>query len=137
MRPLGSTKPIIFGFVLAISITLTLPYNAFAAAHSVGGFRGFGSRGIPRQQFFSPRQQFFSPRFNRVGFNHRVGFNRFGFSGVGGFVDEQPAMIQEFQPAATTDPMESVNGMYVQPRWVDGGYGVQVSQPGYWTYPKR
>ena len=46
-------------------------------------------------------------------------------------------MIQEFQPAATTDPMESVNGMYVQPRWVDGGYGVQVSQPGYWTYPKR
>ena len=152
MRLSGSTKPIIFGFVLVISITLTLPYNAFAAAHSVGGFRGFGSRGIPRQQFFSPPRQFFSARFNRVGFNrfnhvafnragfnrfNRFGFNRAGFSGVGGFVDEQPAMIQEFQPAATTAPMEPVNGIYVQPRWVDGGYGVQVSQPGYWTYPKR
>ena len=141
----GSTKPIIFGFVLAISITLTLPYNAFAAAHSVGGFRGFGSRGTPRQQFFSARfnrvgfNRFNHVAFNRAGFNrfNRVGFNRAGFSGVGGFVDEQPAMIQEFQPAATTAPMEPVNGIYVQPRWVDGGYGVQVSQPGYWTYPKR
>ena len=132
MRPLGSTKPIIFGFALAIGITLTLPYDAFAAAHSFGGFRGFASPGIHRQQFFSPRQQFFSPRFNRFG------FNRFGFSGVGGVVDEQPAMIiQQFQPAATTDPMEPVNRIYVQPRWVDGGYGVQVLQPGYWTYPKR
>jgi len=154
----GSTKPIIFGFVLAISITLTLLYNGFAAAHSVGGFRGFGSPVIHRQQFLSPRQQFFSPRFNRVvfnsprfnrvgfnrvRFNHRVGFNRFGFndfgfSGVGGFVDEQPFMtIEQVQPAATTDPLEPVKGMYVQPRWVDGGYGVQVSQPGYWTYPRR
>jgi len=128
----ASTKPIIFGFALAIGITLTLPYDAFAAAHSFGGFRGFASPGIHRQQFFSPRQQFFSPRFNRFG------FNRFGFSGVGGVVDEQPAMIiQQFQPAATTDPMEPVNRIYVQPRWVDGGYGVQVLQPGYWTYPKR
>src|SRR6516162_5780578 len=100
----ASTKPIIFGFALAIGITLTLPYDAFAAAHSFGGFRGFASPGIHRQQFFSPRQQFFSPRFNRFG------FNRFGFSGVGGVVDEQPAMIiQQFQPAATTDPMEPVN----------------------------
>ena len=149
MRLLGSTKPIIFSFVLAMSITLTLPYNAFAAAHSFGGFRGFGSRGIPRQQFFSPR--FNRVGFNRFGFNRRVGFNRFGFnrfnhvgfnrfgfSGVDGVVDEQPVMIiQQFQPAATTDPMEPVNRIYVQPRWVDGGYGVQVLQPGYWTYPKR
>src|SRR5215471_13569584 len=127
MRPLGSTKPIIFGFVLAISITLTLPYNAVAAAHSVGGFRGFGSRGLPRQQFSSPPRQFFTARFNGVGFNrfNHVAFNRAGFFGVGGFVDEQPAMIQEFQPAATTAPMEPVNGIYVQPRWVDGGQTVQ------------
>jgi hypothetical protein len=25
----------------------------------------------------------------------------------------------------------------VQPRWVDGGHGVQVLQPGYWTDPKQ
>ena len=22
---------------------------------------------------------------------------------------------------------------YVQPRWVDGGYGVEILKPGYWT----
>jgi hypothetical protein len=27
--------------------------------------------------------------------------------------------------------------VYVQPHWVDGGYGVQVLQPGYWTVPKK
>ncbi len=27
------------------------------------------------------------------------------------------------------------NRIYVPPRWVDGGYGVQVSQPGYWAVP--
>jgi putative ABC transport system substrate-binding protein len=32
MRPLGSTRPIIFGFILAIGITLTQPYLAFGAA---------------------------------------------------------------------------------------------------------
>ena len=28
------------------------------------------------------------------------------------------------------------NRIYVQPRWVNGGYEVQVSQPGYWAVPK-
>ena len=27
--------------------------------------------------------------------------------------------------------------VYVQPHWVDGGYGVQVLQPGYRTVPKK
>jgi hypothetical protein len=34
MRPLGSTRPIIFGFILAIGITLTQPYLAFGAGQS-------------------------------------------------------------------------------------------------------
>jgi hypothetical protein len=29
------------------------------------------------------------------------------------------------------------NKIYVQPRSVDGGYGVQVLEPGYWTVPKQ
>jgi hypothetical protein len=126
MRLSGSTRPIIVGFILASGITLTLPHLAFGAAHSFGGLRRFGAPGIHRQHAFSRP-------FNRFG------FNSFGFSGVGGVVvDEQPAItIQQFQPAATTDPMEPVNRIYVQPRWVDGGFGVQVLQPGYWAVPKR
>jgi hypothetical protein len=121
MRLSGYSKPIILGFMLAIGITLTLPYISFGAAHSFGGFRRFGASVIHRQRAFL------------------LPFNRFGFPGVGGVVvDEQPAItIQQFQPAATTDPMEPANRIYVQPRWVDGGFGVQVLQPGYWADPKQ
>ena len=46
--------------------------------------------------------------------------------------------IQPVQPAPSSEPGESTeNRIYVPPRWVDGGYGVQVSQPGYWTVPKE
>jgi hypothetical protein len=48
------------------------------------------------------------------------------------------------QPEAAAQPSESAqaseaaeNRIYVQPRWVDGGYGVQVLQPGYWTDPQQ
>jgi hypothetical protein len=113
------TRPIIFGFIFAIGITLTLPHLAFGAAHSFGGSRSFRAPGIHGQPFFSRT------------------FHPFGFFGVGG-VSEQPVIIiQQFQPAAATEPREpATNRIYVQPRWVDGGYGVEVLQPGYWTYPK-
>jgi len=28
-------------------------------------------------------------------------------------------------------------GIYVQPQWVDGGYGVQVLEAGHWTDPEK
>ena len=47
-------------------------------------------------------------------------------------------IIQEFQPAAAAQPSEPAeNRIYVQPRWVDGGYGVQLLQPGNWTDAKQ
>jgi hypothetical protein len=109
MQLSGSTRPIIFGFILAIGITLTLPYITFAAAHSLGGSATFRAPRMHRQHFF------LRP------------FHPFGFVGVGGVVDEQPVIIiQQFQPAAAAEPNEAVeNRIYVQPRWVDGGYGVQ------------
>ena len=132
MRPSGSTTPIIFGFILAIGITLTLPYFAFGAARSFGSSGKFRAPMMHRQHLVH-RQHFFSPPFNRFG------FNRFGFLGGGGIVAAQPVMIiQQFQPAPITEPREPVtNRIYVQPRWVDGGYGVEVLQPGYWTDPKQ
>ena len=92
MRLPGSIIRIICGFILAIGISLTLPYFAFAAGRNYG----------------------------------------FGFYPLDIF-------IQEFQTEPTTEPTEPAKkeGIYVEPRWVDGGHGVQVLKPGYWTEPKQ
>jgi hypothetical protein len=129
MRLSVSSRLIIFGFILALGITLTLPYVAFGAAHSFGGSARFMGSTMHRQHSFSRP-------FNRFGLRP---FNRFGWFGVGGVIDEQPVIIiQQFQSPAATEPREpATNRIYVQPRWVDGGYGVQVLQPGYWADPKQ
>lgn len=149
MRPPGNnTKPIIFGFILVIGITLTLPHFAFGAArsfggsgrfkasgaaHSSGGFRRFGAPVIQRQPSFLHDLET-SGRFHRQDFFLHP-FNGFGFvGGVGGFSEQPAVIIQQFQPAPITEP--ATNRIYVQPRWVDGGHGVEVLQPGYWTDAK-
>ena len=115
MRLSGSTRPIIFGFILAIGITLPQPYLAFGAGQSFGRS---GSVGASRMH------------------GHRFGF--FGLDGLGDQGDQQVIIIQPSQPAPTAEPREPAeNRIYVPPRWVDGGYGVQVLEPGYWTVPKQ
>lgn len=140
MRP----RPIIFGFIVAIGITLTLPHFAFGAARS-GRFKASRIRAahsFSLGSFKSPnihRQPSFLRPFHDLdrarGFHP---FNGFGFVGLGG-VDEQPVIIiQQFQPPSITEPRGlATDRVYVQPRWVDGGHGVQVLQPGYWTDPKQ
>lgn len=109
----------VFGFILAIGIALTLPYLALGAAHSG---RNSGRFRAPTR---SPKQSFSQP-FHR--------FGRFGEVGAGG---PQVTIIQ-FQPPATTEAREpSKNGIYVPPQWVDVGHGVQVLKPGYWIDPKQ
>ena len=119
MRLSGSIRPIIFGFILAIGINLSLPYLAFGAA------RSFGSSG-----------RFKAPRMHRQhSFSHP--FHRFGFFGVGGDGEQQVIIIQQFHSAGAQEHREpATNRIYVPPRWVDGGYGVQVLEPGYWTDSK-
>ena len=97
MRLSRTSRPMIFGLILAIGITLTLPYIAFAAGRSYG----------------------------------------FAF-------DPLAISIQQFQPEQTTQPSEPAQpnkpaekGIYVDPRWVDGGHGVEVLRPGYWADPKQ
>jgi hypothetical protein len=118
MRLSGGTRPIIFGFILAIGITLIQPHLAFGAGQSFGRSSSSGAR----MQGQRP-------------------FNRFGFLGVDGLGDQgdQPVIIiQQFQPAPITEPRgPATDRIYVQPRWVDGGYGVEVLQPGYWADPKQ
>jgi hypothetical protein len=120
MRLLGSARRIMFGFILAIGINLTLHHFAFGAARSFGSSGRFRGSTMHRQHSFSHP------------------FHGFGFVGGGG-VSEQPVIIiQQFQPPAATEPREpAANRIYVQPRWVDGGHGVEVLQPGYWTDPKH
>jgi hypothetical protein len=136
MRLSGTRRPIIFGFVLAIGITLTLPYIAFGAAHTFGGSGRFRGATIHRQRpFLHPINRFGLRPFNRFGL---VPFPGFGWFGGGGVYGEQPAIIiQQFQPPAAAQSSEPTkNRIYVQPRWVDGGHGVEVLQPGYWTDAK-
>ncbi|MGE5302355.1 MAG: hypothetical protein ACM3TN_03445 [Alphaproteobacteria bacterium] len=120
MQLSGRATPIVLGIMLATGITLTLPYLASAATHSAGGSGRFGA---PRMR---PERSLSRP------------FRGPGFLGVGGFGGQQVIIIQQFQFPATSEPREFIdNKIYIPPRWVDGGHGVQVLKPGYWTDPKQ
>ena len=104
-------------FALVTVTTLAVPYVALGAGHA---FRSSGSVSSSHQQH---------------SFSHP--FHRFGSFGGDGLDDQDVTIIQEVQPAPSTEPKPAENRIYVPPRWVDGGYGVQVSQPSYWTVPKQ
>ena len=94
-------------FALVTVTTLAVPYLAFGAGQS------FGRSG-----------SFTASRMHR---------DRFGFFGGDGFDDQGVTIIQQSQSTPTTEPSAPTeNRIYVSPHWVDGGYGVQVLQPGYW-----
>ena len=105
-------------FALVTVATLAVSYVALGAgpAFRNSGTFSSGSHGQPS----------FSHSFHRFGF-----FDR-------GLDDQQIVIIQQPQSAPTTEPSEPTkNRIYVPPRWVDGGYGVQVLEPGHWTVPKQ
>ena len=108
-------------FALVTVTTLAVPYVALGAGHA---FRSSGSF-----RSSSHGQHSFPHRFNRFGFFGGDGLADFGGDGL-------DVSIQPVQPAPSSEPEPNENRVYVPPRWVDGGYGVQISQPGYWTVPK-
>jgi hypothetical protein len=60
--------------------------------------------------------------------------SRFGFLGVHGLGGQQVIIIQQFQSSTANEAREPARDeIYVPPQWVDGGHGVQVLKPGYWT----
>ena len=120
MRLSGSTGRIGVGFILTIGVAVALPYTAFGAAHSVGGAGRFGAHGTRGGHSFPHR------------------FHGFGVLGVDGVSEPQVIIIQQYQSPIASEQREPAKyGIYVPPRWVDGGHGVQLLMPGYWTSPKQ
>ena len=136
-------------FALATVTTLAVPYVAFGAGHAFRSSGSFRSSAQGQQSFSQRGGRVAGPAFRNSGtfrsnphgqhsFPHR--FNRFGFFGGDGFDDQgaQVIIIQQPQPAPAAEPSKPPeNRIYVPPRWVDGGYGVQVLQPSYWTVPNQ
>lgn len=66
-------------------------------------------------------------------------FNHFGlFGGAHDLGDQQVIIIQQF-PAATANEVRepAKDEIYVPPRWVDGGHGVEILMPGHWAEPAK
>jgi hypothetical protein len=155
MRGSGRIRPMILSLILCTGIILTV-----GAAPSFGGsarFKGPGVKGTSSAAHSFGTGRFTTPRIDRQPsflrpfhdldssgrFRPRQRFflhpsHRFGFLGGGGVSEEPVIIIQQLQPAAAPEPSEpATNRIYVQPRWVDGGHGVEILQPGHWTDPKR
>ncbi|MDH3443408.1 MAG: hypothetical protein OEN50_05740 [Deltaproteobacteria bacterium] len=121
MRLPGSIKRKIFGVILMISVTLILGDLVFGAGLSVRRSEKSSASKMRRQHSFSQPV-------------HRFGF--FDMPGVG--EQQVTVVIQLFQPAPGFESSKPpVNGIYVSPRWVDAGYGVQVLKQGYWAEPEQ
>ncbi len=110
------------GFRCLFLVTVTTLVGPYVALGAGPAFRNSGT--------------FRSSSHGQHSFPHP--FHRFGFFGGDGLDDQDVTVIQQSQSAPTTEPSEPTkNRTYVPPRWVDGGYGVQVLEPGHWTVPKQ
>ena len=107
-------------FALVTVASLAAPYTALGAGRAVGNSGAVV--GVSRPS----GQQTFSHGFRHSRFFDGDGFVGDGFGGG-------DVTVEQSQPALTVAPDRPVNRRYVQPRWVDGGYGVQVLEPGYWV----
>jgi len=119
-------------FALVTVATLAVPYVALGAGRAGPAFRNSGRSSVSsshqQQSFSRPFHRFDRDRFGRFGFFGGDGFDDFGGDGLGQDVTSI---------APSTEPELAENRIYVPPRWVDGGFGVQVSQPGYWVVPQQ
>jgi len=85
--------------------------------------------------FLSRTDGFLSRTKGQRFFSHP--FGQFPFAGgvtvIDGF-DDQPIIVIQL-PAAPAPDLNKPSGkrIYVQPRWVDAGHGVEILEPGRWT----
>ena len=154
-------KSIIYALVLAIGMSLLFPEGVFSASRS---FRRSGKSRVPavhsRHGFESSfRSGFgvelgrvqgvhrFRDPFDRSGFQSRVG-GGLGFIGghvidagdgndvvIGAGGDVVIIQVTSSAPNPSREPAQT--GTYVDPQWVDGGHGVEILRPGYWSDAKQ
>ena len=149
-------KSIIYALVLAIGMSLLFSEGVFSASRS---FRRSGkSRGPAvhsRHGFESSfRSGFgivhgrvqglhrFRDPFDRSRFQSRVGG---GVGFIGGHVIDagdviiiqlpSSAPLSSSAPTPSREPAQT--GTYVYPQWADGGHGVEILRPGYWSDAKQ
>lgn len=52
----------------------------------------------------------------------------------GGGIGSAEVTVQQSQSAPAAEPQRTeTNRVYIPPRWVDGGFGVEILVPGYWS----
>ena len=95
--------------------TWTVAHTALGAGRAVGNSGSFRASSPSRQQMFSN------------GLRHS---RFFGGDGTG----EVQVTVEQYPPTPAVEPDKppANKRAYIQPHWVDGGYGVEVLAPGYW-----
>jgi len=151
MGQAAQRKSIIYGLVLAIGISILFPEVASSASRSFRRSGKFSAPAVRSQHGFTAPfrsgfgvalgsvqgQHRFRDRFDRSDFRSRFG----GAVGlIGGHVIEAGDVIIIEVPSSVTAPSSfrepAHTGTYVEPQWVDGGHGVEILKPGYWSHGK-
>ena len=139
------SKSIIYALVLAIGMSFLFPEVTFSASRSSrrsGKFSASAARSAHR--FEGIRLGFgrvqgphrFRDPFDRSGFQSRVG-GGVGFIG-GHVIDAGDVIIIQLPSSAPIPSREPAQtGTYVYPQWMDGGHGVEILRPGYWSNAKQ
>ena len=121
MRVLGRTG--LFGCALSLAtvVVLTVTDLGLGASRSIGRPAGkIGASRIHRPQRVLPP------------------FRPAGIIAAGGDSEPQVIIIQTPPPPSVVveRPEPAAQKIYVAPRWVDGGHGVEILEPGHWVETK-
>ena len=139
------SKSIIYALVLATGMSFLFPEVAFSASRSSRRSGKFSASAVrSAHRFEGIRLGFgrvqgthrFRDPFDRSRFQSRVG-GAVGFIG-GHVIDAGDVIIIQVPSSAPTPSREPAQtGTYVYPNWVDGGHGVEILRPGYWSNAKQ
>jgi hypothetical protein len=152
MGQAARNKSMIYALVLAIVMSMLFPEVAFSASRSFRRSGKFRAPAVHSQHRFTGRFRSgfavglgpgqgphrFGDRFDRSDFRSRFG-REVGFIG-GHVVDAGDVIIIQVPssaPAPSTSREPAHSGTYVDPQWVDGGHGVEILRPGYWSDEKQ
>ena len=139
------SKSIIYALVLATGLSFLFPEVCFSASRSSRRSGKFSASAVrSAHRFEGIRLGFervqgthrFGDSFDRSRFQSRVG-GGVGFIG-GHVIDAGDVIIIQLPASAPTPSIEPAQtGTYVYPQWVDGGHGVEILRPGYWSNAKQ